>query len=53
LIASGSSDHFCAHFLRIDDFYHAHCTTTDGVDFALTSRDGRALSWPRKAEQEG
>ena len=35
--------------LRIDDFYHAFGTTTDGVDFALTFRDRRALSWLRKA----
>lgn len=26
--------------------------TTDGVDFTLTFREGRGLSWLRKADQE-
>lgn len=52
-IGIGRFEHYCAHYSRFDDFFHASCTTTDGADFSVTFRDGRAYDDMRKVGVSG
>lgn len=45
----GRFEHYSAHYYRLEDFYIALCTTSDGLDFRLAFRSGRAYADMRRA----